>query len=116
MADRVEEKDEQEEGQELVEKTVLITQLPGVRLTSQMNIEGMDQWISFDSTDLAYLLEKGGAEVTILGKPGPLTADDLVAAMSEVMDTVWEALLDKVFAKRAELRAQLYTEHLDMDL
>jgi hypothetical protein len=114
MADRVE-KDVQEE-QELVEKTVLITQLPGCRLTSQMNIEGLDQWISFDSTDLAFLLENGGAEVVVLSKPGPLTADDLVAAMSQSMDIVWEALLEKVFAKRAELRAQLYTEHLDMEL
>lgn len=112
MVDRVE-----EEKQERVEKTVLITQLPGVRFTSQMNIDGMDQWISFDSTDAAFVLPEGGAaEVTIMGYPGPLTADDLVAAMSEVADIVWDRLLGKVFEKREEVRARLLAEQLDMDL
>lgn len=93
-------------------KIVHLAQLPGVRFTMRFLANGIEQWVSVDSSACEFIGADFGIEV-ISDTDGPLTADDMQIALAEVMDRVRDVLIEKGVEYRNELTGILVS---DMDI
>jgi len=91
-------------------KKIVVSQLPGVKFSSRLVINEMEHWVTVDSADLMF---DGAQFVWDFEGDGPLTKEDMALALAESLELTKDALLEKLFQFREELRAYLAREAMD---